>query len=138
VVERFYVQEALNAFHARLFPASIVMLGCAAEFLIERLAGSLALRTDGVISRTWKRLSAALESRWSTLFPDHRVAARLAVSNLYLVVKTARDESGHPQLVPPSVEEARTALLAFPEGARYACEILRNLARGSTTTPEEV
>ena len=135
--ERFYVEEALTAFTARLFPASLVMLGCAGEHLIERMADSSSslvaasqraryereLR-NGNISNIWGLWWPRVEPRLGELFPLETNAARTALPLLFVSVKRARDEAGHPQEVRPSPAEARTALASFIESARFASGVL--------------
>lgn len=137
-VERFYLAQGLTAFRAKLYPAALVMLGCAGEHLLERIAEAAApLAKDpaahlrkvqgGSIAVVWTALSPLLAPRWGPWFPGEQAAAGTAFNTLFLVVKHARDESGHPQLVPPDQATARTALGVFPQAAHYASRILEHL-----------
>jgi hypothetical protein len=135
----FYVEEALKAFRAKLFPSALVMLGCAAESLVERLADAIragmsqqALQRfdkelEGNITRVWQALWKRIEPQLKQLFPQKHVSVQLSLSALYLVVKQARDDAVHPQAIRPTIEEARSALTTFPESARAASEVLAAL-----------
>jgi hypothetical protein len=137
--ELFYVEEALLAFRAKLFPSALVMLGCSAESLVERLAAAAraempqeTLRKydkelEGNITRVWRASWKQLEPQLKQLFPQKHISIQLSLSALYLVIKQARDEAGHPQLVRATIEEVRSALATFPESARAASELLTHL-----------
>lgn len=135
--ERFYVRESILAFNARFFPASLVMLGCAAESLIGRIAENavslvplakqrvyLETVANGSIARVWSALRGPLEQHWSTIGGRQRAISETAFNQLFLVTKVMRDDGGHPQDTPVDLERSRPVLLGFPEAARIGCKVL--------------
>lgn len=145
-VERFYVREGLMAFRARLYPAALVMLGCAAEELIQRIATEAARQVStsrrdkyerdvkGKITQVWLALEPVLAQHWAAIAGREKAVAHTAFNQLLLSVKISRDDAGHPQATPATLDKARPPFDNFIEAARVGCNVLRHL-NGLPTVP---
>lgn len=140
---RFYVEQALRAFRVKLFPSTVVMIGCAAERIMDCLAQALAPKlppmlrgrlnkaiTDGPLAELWKVFRSQFDSYRFAIFAPHGLArsAETGLDGLFLVVKRARDDNGHPTEVQLSENEVRALLQVFLEHARYASIALEGIA----------
>jgi len=133
----FYVREALLAFGARLFPSAVVMLGCAAEHLVVQMANGLlsklpsgaqaklktALERDP-ISTVWSRFRERFESYRTAVFAGEVHMSEVALDGLFLAVKAARDDGGHPRVLRVGEAEVRPLLQAFLQHAKAASRVL--------------
>lgn len=140
---RFFVEQALRAFRAKLFPATAVLIGCAAERIMDCLAQALGPKlppmprgklnkaiTDGPLAEVWKVFRSHFDSYRTSIFAPHGLArsAETGLDGLLLVVKRARDDNGHPTEVHLSENEVRALLQVFLEHARYASIALEGIA----------
>jgi hypothetical protein len=138
----FYVKEALLASKARLYPSAMVMLGCAAEHLVLKMARSLVTRfhtsppskleralSRDRISEIWKEFRKEFERHRPAIYSGETSTAETALDGLFLAVKTARDDSGHPQTIQVNERRARALLQAFPEYARAASRAIAGIPR---------
>ena len=136
----FYVKEALLTFRAKRYPSAVVMLGCAEEHLVLRMARALLPRLAGgagtklsqaldrgPISSVWAAFRPRLEPHRSTIFAGEVLTSEAALDGLFLAIKSARDDGGHPQPVRTSAGAARALLQAFPEHAKAAARALRGI-----------
>jgi hypothetical protein len=136
----FYVKEALLAFQAKRYPSTVVMLGCAEEHLVLRMARALLPRLAGgaeaklkqaldrgPISRVWAAFRPRFEPHRATIFEGEVLTSEAALDGLFLAIKSARDDGGHPQPVRTSEGAARALLQTFPEHAKAASRALRGI-----------
>ena len=140
----FYIEQALRAFLTKLFPVSAVMLGCAAEHVMDCLAHALVLKLPPVprgtltkaiaespLAGLWRVFRSFFDSHRSAIFAPHGLArtAEAGLDGLFLVVKQARDDSGHPTEVHLTENETRALLQMFLEHARYASIALDGISQ---------
>jgi hypothetical protein len=136
----FYVREALLAFRARLYPSAVVMLGCAAEHLVLLMAEDLLPKLKageqttlkkalerGPISGVWSAFRPRFEQHRTTIFAGQVMTSETALDGLFLAVKSARDDGGHPQRVQTTEGAARALLYAFPEYAKAASRAIAGI-----------
>jgi hypothetical protein len=136
----FYVKEALLAFRARLYPSTVVMLGCAEEHLVLQMARALLPRLPagaqtplrqaldrGPISKVWAAFRPRFEPYRTTIFAGEALTSEAALDGLFLAVKTARDDGGHPQPVRTTEGAARALLQSFHEHAKAASKALADI-----------
>jgi hypothetical protein len=136
----FYVREALLAFRAQRYPSAVVMLGCAEEHLVLRMARALAPKLGGgaqtklkqaldrgPISSVWEAFRLRFEQHRTAIFAGEVLTSEAALDGLFLAIKSARDDGGHPQPVRTSEGAARALLQAFPEHAKAASRALRGI-----------
>jgi hypothetical protein len=137
----FYVEQALRAFRGRLYPAAAVMLGCASEHTVLQMAKALAsqlsgepnrrlsaLVEDGAISAVWAEFRKRFEPFRKDVYGPHGMIlmSETALDGLFLSVKRARDDGGHPRTVQLPEGEARALLQVFPEYAQCASLALQH------------
>src|SRR6185437_15326328 len=85
----FYVEQALRAFRAGVYPSALVMLGCCGEHFVQRLARALVPklpRTEGAriaamlesgasVAKVWERFRRSFEKHRATVFGKSQLIA---------------------------------------------------------------
>jgi hypothetical protein len=117
------------------------MLGCAAEYLVWQMAQTLLAKLPpesraklekaierGSIAHIWDEFRRRFEPHRKAIYKGEVLTAETALDGLFLAVKNARDEGGHPRPVRATEGQVRALLQAFPEHARAASRALSGMA----------
>ena len=133
-----YVREALSAYGARLYMASAVMLGVAAEGAFLDMAQTFCAWLQGTEAENYRRLLDNPRTSYNVLFAEFRkrveprrkelpgeIADNLDVLNPILnLIRKYRNDAGHPTGVEMDRGACFLSLVAFAEAAKrlYALE----------------
>ena len=151
VVARQYTEEALGAYNARLYRASAVMLGVASEAAVLEVASSFATTLPEVESRRFMECIGSrrqnitakfsafrdkLQSRKNELPSQLKEGLDLTVNSVADLLRTCRNDAGHPTDRTVDRDDAYTHLCLFVRYARklYAlkahCDVGNASAQG--------
>lgn len=157
VVAREYTEEALRAYNARLYRASAVMLGVASEAAVLEVASSFANTLPEVESRRFMEtigsrrqniiakfsaFRAKLQSSKNQLPQELKEGLDLSISSVADLLRTYRNDAGHPTRKVIDRDDAYTHLYLFVRYARklYAlkvhCDEGNASAQGSQNAPD--
>ena len=132
-VAREYTEEALRAYNARLYRASAVMLGVASEAAVLEVAASFANGLPEVESRRFMEIigsrrqnitakfsafRAKLQSRKHDLPEELKESLDLTDSSVADLLRTYRNDAGHPTRRTIDRDDAYTHLCLFVRYAR--------------------
>lgn len=123
-----YLEEGLTCFRRNLLFAAAVMLGCAAEkailLLVETFGNSLTNAQQKqeyeketkifIISRKWKALWKRLEPLSSSLPDNLGDDLGTILERTFDIIRTTRNEAGHPTGKEIEKETVHANLLLFP------------------------
>ena len=133
VVARQYTEEALRAYNTRLYRASAVMLGVASEAAVLEVASSFATMLSEVESRRFMECIGSrrqnitakfsafrekLQSRKNELPSELKDGLDLTVSSVADLLRTYRNDAGHPTDRTIDRDDAYTHLCLFVRYAR--------------------
>lgn len=133
VVARQYTEEALRAYNARLYRASAVMLGVASEAAVLEVASSFATTLSEVESRRFMECIGSrrqnitakfsafrekLQSRKNELPSELKDGLDLTVNSVADLLRTYRNDAGHPTDRAVDRDDAYTHLCLFVRYAR--------------------
>lgn len=142
-IARSYIQEALNTFRNQCYKATAVMVGCAVERLVLRVAETLVVQVNatgkmGILDQKtpsdlqiWPiaRVFAAVEKVIAPYIPSMDESLRNAYNAFWQPftqqARLMRNDAGHPKAIDP-VDEATVhgVLLTFPAHAKLAADIM--------------
>lgn len=137
-VENRYLIQALVAFRHNLPDASAVMLGAASEHLI-KLLGDRVAATDPAVARTvGKRLEGPalrllsylhdyLRPKAAQLPRDLKESLDTSFLGTANLIRTARNDAGHPALAHVSREQTFVALQLFPTYRYWVRRVMSQL-----------
>ena len=123
---RAYVEESLRCFNAGCHVASVLLLGVAAEAVLLELCTVARSVVSGAEQGKFDRLRGVKgRHRWIVSKYESLPRARrsglsesldLTLTSLYELIRRQRNELGHPQVVPPSMdrEQAFIYFRLFP------------------------
>jgi hypothetical protein len=144
-----YVTESLHTFRIGSLLSSTITLGCASEkallLLIDAYGNALPTggrqekfrkNTEGfVIKRQFDEFSKMLESHLKGLLPgDLKENLDVALVAVFAMLRTNRNEAGHPTGKSIRREEAYASLTVFPTYLKKVYELIGWL-RGNTPLP---
>lgn len=136
-IERRYLSQATAAFRIDLVDAAAVMLGAASEHVLLMLADAI-VAADPAAGRVKKAIDgpalALLREVHRYIEPKRKTLPRglagnfettfLGVANL---IRTSRNDGGHPALPDVSRDDAFVALRLFPTYRRWVIGLIRAL-----------
>src|SRR3954469_698690 len=142
-IERCYLSQAAAAFRMNLSDAAAVMVGAAAEHNLLRLARALVAADASA-----PKLQRALDAPALTLLrevhryiePKRKSLPRELAENLETtflgvanLIRTARNDGGHPALPSVSRDDAFVALRLFPTHRRWVVRLIDELPLSAPT-----
>lgn len=134
-----YLDESLSCYRKNLLFAAAVMLGCAAEkavlLLVQAYGDSLSDSEDKkkyenetksfIISQKWKALWQRLEPL-ATSLPNHLGEdIGTIVDRIFDIIRTTRNDAGHPTGKPIERETVHANLLLFPIFSKRVYGLIR-------------
>jgi hypothetical protein len=136
-VEQRYVPQALTAFRHNLADAAAIMIGAASEHLIillgERVEATDAAasidarkRLDGSVLPLLLWLEDYIGKRSAALDRDLRESLHTTFLGIAALIRSARNDAGHPTLGVVSRDQAFVSLRLFPP---YRAWVVRVMAR---------
>lgn len=138
-----YIYEAVQAYNARLFKSSAVMLGCAAEDLAHALRDAVVahIEASGVgvptalkrwqIKTVQDELARILDSEKGRMDRMLREKYEAFWSSMAGFTRMTRNDAGHPKDVAPVTREVvHSQLLLFPELVRLTQDLCAWVSSG--------
>jgi len=134
-VTMIYVQEALHAFRSGCILSCSVMLGVAAEHTFDLIVdaalgnpkfeqlGRASMRDRQMLQRI-EKFKKALESHRKEMPQDVKEAVETNVLGIMEVIRSFRNDSGHPSGRILEREQAHTLLLLFPRYCRKMYQLI--------------
>lgn len=137
-----YLEESLSCFRKSLLLAAAVMLGCAAEktiLLFVQAYGESISDTEEkrkyeketksfIISRKWKALWKRLESQAAGLPDQLGEDIGTIVERIFDIIRTTRNDAGHPTGRTIEKETVHANLLLFPIFSKRVYGLIRHFS----------
>ena len=133
-IERRYLSEATAAFRTDLTNSSAVMLGAASEHLLVRLANEIVV-ADATATKVQKAITAPalgllrevrryIEPKRKTLPRDLAENFETTFLGVASLIRTSRNEGGHPALPNVARDDAFVALRLYPTYRRWVMRLI--------------
>ena len=137
-----YLEESLSCFRRNLLLAAAVMLGCAAEkavlLLVQAYADSLCDTGERqkyenetksfIISLKWKALWKRLEPLSASLPPSLGEDLGTILERVFDIIRTTRNDAGHPTGKTIEREAVHANLLLFPVFSKRVYALIRHFS----------
>jgi hypothetical protein len=136
-IERRYLEQASAAFRAELHDAAAVMLGAAAEHLLLQLgkgitkadpaATKVKKAIDGPALLLLREVQRYVEPKRQSLSRDLRESFETTFLGVANLIRTSRNDGGHPALPQVARDDAFVLLRLFPIYRRWVIGVIAAL-----------